>query len=110
MWQSGGFSVLLTDCHMPRMDGFELTAEIRRLEQEQDLPHTLIIAVTADAMSGELQNCLSAGMDDYLAKPVEFKSLKSKLLAWHGQNQFRQNEMIGDSPSAHTERLWISTS
>ncbi len=103
MWQSGGFSVLLTDCHMPGMDGFELTAEIRRLEQEQDLPHTLIIAVTADAMSGELQNCLSAGMDDYLAKPVEFKSLKSKLLAWHGQNQFRQNEMIGESPSAHTE-------
>ncbi len=103
MWLSGGFSVLLTDCHMPGMDGFELTTEIRRLEQEQDLPHTLIIAVTADAMSGELQNCLSAGMDDYLAKPVEFKSLKSKLLAWHGQNQFRQNEMIGESPSAHTE-------
>ncbi|MCE9786805.1 ATP-binding protein [Shewanella chilikensis] len=103
MWRTGRFTVLLTDCHMPGMDGFELTAEIRRLEQEQDLPHTLIIAVTADAMSGELQNCLAAGMDDYLAKPVEFKSLKSKLLAWHGQNQFRQNETVDESHSGDTE-------
>ncbi|QSX28520.1 PAS domain S-box protein [Shewanella cyperi] len=92
LWKTGRFRVLLTDCHMPNMDGFELTAEVRRLEKEQQLEPTLIIAITANAMSGEAENCLAAGMDDYLAKPVEFKLLKSKLLAWHGRNSLKQRQ------------------
>lgn len=74
-WVSQGFDLLLTDCHMPEMDGFELTAEIRRREQTLGLPRAMIIAITANAMVGESDKCLQAGMDDYIAKPVELERL-----------------------------------
>lgn len=80
MWRSGSYTLLLTDCHMPNMDGFELTAAIRQAEPEGSrLP---IIAVTANAMQGEFQRCLDLGMDDYLSKPLRLKELKSMLDKW----------------------------
>jgi CheY-like chemotaxis protein len=63
-WRTGRFALLLTDCHMPLMDGFELTAFIR--QEEGPGIHKPIIAVTANAMEGEAQRCLDGGMDDYL--------------------------------------------
>ncbi|OOF30394.1 PAS domain S-box protein [Salinivibrio proteolyticus] len=78
-WRQGHYSLLITDCHMPDMDGFELTSEIRRLEAEEGKPRTLIIAVTANALVGEADHCLRAGMDDYIAKPVELETLKRVL-------------------------------
>jgi PAS domain S-box-containing protein len=63
-WRSGRFALLLTDCQMPLMNGFELTAFIR-MEEGSELRKP-IIAVTADAMQGEAQRCLDSGMDDYL--------------------------------------------
>ena len=70
------YALLLTDFHMPRMDGFELTAEIRRLEAEspQD-EHLPIVALTADALPGTRERCIAAGMDDYLSKPIEIDKL-----------------------------------
>ena len=80
MWQNGRYALLLTDCHMPNMDGFELTAAIRRAEPEGTrMP---IIAVTANAMRGEAQNCLAHGMDDYLPKPLRLAELASMLDKW----------------------------
>ena len=78
-WQSGHFDLILTDCHMPLMDGFELTAEIRRLESEREGAHTPIIAVTANVLEGEAEKCVNSGMDGYLAKPVNLGALKDKL-------------------------------
>ncbi len=79
-WRSGRYALLLTDCHMPRMDGFSLTAAIRAAEAPgQHLP---IIAITANAMQGEAQRCLAAGMDDYLSKPLRLQDLEPVLAKW----------------------------
>lgn len=78
-WRQGDYALLLTDCHMPEMDGFELTAEIRRAEAEEGKSRTLIIAITANALVGEADHCLQAGMDDYISKPVELETLKRVL-------------------------------
>jgi CheY-like chemotaxis protein len=80
LWRSGRYGLLLTDCHMPRLDGFELTATIRR--DEAGASHAPIIAVTANAMQGEAQRCLDGGMDDYLAKPLRLAELERMLLKW----------------------------
>ncbi|OBT11471.1 hypothetical protein A9267_02185 [Shewanella sp. UCD-FRSSP16_17] len=81
-WQSGRFNLLLTDCHMPNMDGLELTRTIREQELKQNCSPITIIAVTANAMVGESENCLEAGMDDYLAKPIEIELLQEKLVQY----------------------------
>jgi PAS domain S-box-containing protein len=74
LWRGGGHSLLLTDCNMPEMDGFGLTAAIRAAEKETGR-HLPIIAVTANALRGEADRCLASGMDDYLTKPVTLAAL-----------------------------------
>ena len=84
------YDLILMDCQMPRMDGYETTRRIRQLEQEEDLPHTPIIAMTANAMTGDREKCFDAGMDDYLAKPVIHDTLKNMLnqwLPWHEREE-----------------------
>jgi PAS domain S-box-containing protein len=75
------FALLLTDCHMPNMDGFELTEIIRA--READTGHRLpIVAITASVMRAEVERCFESGMDDYLSKPVEINRLKTLLRKW----------------------------
>lgn len=81
-WQSGRFGLVLTDCNMPVMNGYELTREIRHAESARGLPRIPIIACTANAMSGEVQLCLAAGMDGNLVKPVEMSALIQMLDQW----------------------------
>lgn len=82
LWKSGRFALLLTDCNMPEMDGYELAKAIRALEAAGASRPYPIIACTANALGGEAEICLNAGMDDYLTKPVELKNLLSKLERW----------------------------
>ncbi|MCX7171042.1 MAG: PAS domain S-box protein [Proteobacteria bacterium] len=79
-WQSGDYALLLADLHMPKMDGYELTAAIRTAEAgKARMP---IIAFTANALKGEAEHCLAMGMDDYLSKPVQLVDLKEMLKKW----------------------------
>jgi signal transduction histidine kinase/CheY-like chemotaxis protein len=80
--QGARFDLIFMDCQMPGMDGFETTAEIRRLEAVGDLKPSIIVALTANAMEGDRQHCLNAGMDDYLAKPINLKNLEATLQRW----------------------------
>jgi two-component system, sensor histidine kinase and response regulator len=75
--QRGGYDLVLMDCQMPVMDGYEATRRIRAAR-----PSIPIIAVTADAMSGDWDRCLREGMNDYLSKPVDLDRLAEALAKW----------------------------
>jgi signal transduction histidine kinase/CheY-like chemotaxis protein/HPt (histidine-containing phosphotransfer) domain-containing protein len=78
-----GFALILMDLQMPRLDGIAATQAIRREEQERrDGSHVPIVAMTANAMRGDREACLAAGMDDYLAKPVTFDALGAMIERW----------------------------
>ncbi|MDP2759993.1 MAG: ATP-binding protein, partial [Sideroxyarcus sp.] len=107
-WQSGDYALLLSDLHMPEMDGYELTAAIRAAER--GLRHIPVIALTANALRGEAERCREAGMDDYLSKPARLDDLKAMLDKWLpviegvGRDSSRQSspesvEVVGLKPN-----------
>ncbi len=75
---SGEFDIVLLDVHMPVMDGKEAIQRLRAIEKWKDLP---VIALTADAMSGDREKYLSLGMTDYVSKPVDQRELLAKMYA-----------------------------
>jgi len=85
------YSLILMDCQMPEMDGFEATGLIRRSEVDIGR-HTPIVGLTAQAMEGDRERCLQAGMDDYLSKPATLERLKNLMDNWVIKTRMRSNE------------------
>ena len=82
LFKHESFSMVFMDCQMPVMDGFEATRAMRAFEEEQGVPATPIVAMTANAMAGDREKCLESGMDDYLAKPVALHELRDCVGKW----------------------------
>ncbi len=76
------FDLVFMDCQMPRMDGYEATRSIRIRESMHKLPRLPVVAMTANAMAGDRQKCLDAGMDDYLSKPINAPKVQGILNQW----------------------------
>jgi signal transduction histidine kinase/DNA-binding response OmpR family regulator/HPt (histidine-containing phosphotransfer) domain-containing protein len=89
-----GFDLVLMDCQMPEMDGFEATRRIRAKEEGDD-DHLTIIALTAAALEGDRERCLAAGMDDYLTKPLTISQLRSLIGKWLDSPLPRRKRVIG---------------
>jgi PAS domain S-box-containing protein len=98
---SNRYDAILMDCLMPVMDGYEATTRIRRFEGSNR--HTTIVALTATAMDGDRQKCLSAGMDDYLAKPLDPTELATVMRRWPSTN------MAPSSSQPPPERFDVSS-
>jgi signal transduction histidine kinase/DNA-binding NarL/FixJ family response regulator len=81
-WERGGYAAVLADIHMPEMDGYELARRIRAAEDQNRRARTPVIAVTANALKGEAQRCLAAGMDAYITKPIAMDRLRATLERW----------------------------
>jgi signal transduction histidine kinase/HPt (histidine-containing phosphotransfer) domain-containing protein/ActR/RegA family two-component response regulator len=81
-YRSGDYAMVVTDVHMPRLDGYGLAIAIRRFEAETGRPRTPIMALTANVTQGEPQRCRDAGMDDFAAKPTTIPLLAAKLRSW----------------------------
>ncbi len=83
LWRGQPYALVLTDIHMPDMDGFELTRQIRVEESaDRSRGRTPIVALTANALKGEAERCLAAGMDDYLTKPLTLDRLRDAVARW----------------------------
>jgi len=77
--QRQSYDIILMDCQMPELDGYEVTRRLRTWEKETNRPPTYIIAVTAHALDGDRERCVSAGMNDYITKPVHMVQLEAAL-------------------------------
>ncbi|MES9961385.1 MAG: ATP-binding protein [Sedimenticola sp.] len=86
------YDLVLMDCQMPRMDGYEATREVRLRENEYGLARIPIVAMTANAMVGDKNKCLEVGMDDYISKPLSIPSLRSILRHWLPMAEMLEND------------------
>ena len=82
MLEKASYDLILMDCQMPEMDGYQATKEIRQLEKTQQKPRLPIIALTANAMEDNRDKCLSVGMDDFLSKPIQIPLLARTMGKW----------------------------
>ncbi len=81
-WSNKDYDLIFMDCQMPVLDGYDATRQIRELESAHQRGHTSIVAMTANAVKGDREQCLAAGMDDYLSKPFNRSDLVNVLKRW----------------------------
>ncbi len=104
--ESGTYAAVLMDCHMPVMDGYTATEEIRRRQAAGLLAPVPVIAMTAGALADDRDRCLRAGMDDYVSKPVNFEALEVTLARWTGRPDAGHGSAPAPVPAATTDVLW----
>ncbi|MCB9973503.1 MAG: response regulator [Rhodospirillales bacterium] len=93
--QTFTYNIILMDCQMPDMDGFETTRAIREFQKQTNV-YTPVIALTANAMKGDRERCLSAGMDDYLTKPIKVDALSETIARWDSVSRNRQQIKVSE--------------
>jgi signal transduction histidine kinase/DNA-binding LytR/AlgR family response regulator len=103
-WESGTYAAVLTDIHMPALDGYQLVQRLRAAEAAGRGSRTPVIAVTANALKGEEQRCLAVGMDAYITKPISMEKLRLTLERWL---PIRERDVGGQSAAGHGDAVAV---
>ncbi|MDA0782188.1 MAG: CHASE domain-containing protein [Rickettsiales bacterium] len=105
LFKEQSFDIVLMDCHMSNMDGFEATRHILAYEAESGKKHTPIIAFTANALSGDKEKCLNNGMDDYISKPIKHEQLEEIMVKWLPSEKIQKvdTDKTTDNSQGNTE-------
>ncbi|MCW2810744.1 MAG: hypothetical protein JWP61_1202 [Friedmanniella sp.] len=107
--RAGSYAAVLMDCHMPVMDGYTATEQIRRRQAAGELSYLPVIAMTAGALAEDRDRCLNAGMDDYISKPVNFEALEVTLARWVGRTSGADPEPGAATPEDGDELWTVAT-
>lgn len=83
LWQTADYKLILTDCHMPNLDGYDMSKQIRQIENSTNRKSVPIVAITGAAMATELDDCYRSGMDDFVSKPVQLRDLEKVIQKWY---------------------------
>jgi len=103
-WRDKHFALIITDCHMPEMDGYTFARSVRKIEAEKRLHRTPMIAWTANARAEEGELCHTAGLDDLLVKPANLNQLKTMLAKWLPISETDNNQFTSAVPDAHSRQ------
>ena len=101
------YDLIFMDCQMPEMGGLEASTKIREIEQKKDLSRTPIIAFTANAMDGDREECIAAGMDDYISKPVAKDAILKILERWLVESKQPQQTVLETIGPVHAQKQVI---
>lgn len=97
VFKFGEFDLVLMDCQMPILDGYDATRQIREFENSSGIKPTPVIALTANAMQGDREICEAAGMDDHIAKPVKLSSIENMLRHWLPDKLEQQEKIMSEN-------------